>query len=98
MASYKVIPKPSVEKDLRSLPKSSLRRLIQSLELLASDPFPRQALKLEGEQLYRLPANWRLPSSLLSGQESERGNRPLCSSSSGGLSQVVKDLGSIVEN
>jgi mRNA interferase RelE/StbE len=55
MASYKVNPKPSVEKDLRSLPKSAVIRVVKSLELLAENPFPRQALKLEGgEQLYRL--------------------------------------------
>ena len=55
MTSYKVVPKPSVEKDLRSLPKPTIARVVKSLELLADDPFPRQALKLEGgEQLYRL--------------------------------------------
>ena len=55
MTSYKVIPKPSVEKDLRSLPKSAIVRVLKRLDLLAEDPFPRQALKLEGgEQLYRL--------------------------------------------
>jgi mRNA interferase RelE/StbE len=44
-----------VEKDLRSLPKSALLRVVKSLELLGENPFPRQALKLEGgEQLYRL--------------------------------------------
>jgi mRNA interferase RelE/StbE len=55
MASYKVNPKPSVEKDLRSLPKSVVIRVVKSMELLAENPFPRQALKLEGgDQLYRL--------------------------------------------
>lgn len=55
MASYKVTPKPSVEKDLRSLPKSAVARVVNSLERLAEDPFPRQALKLEGaDGLYRL--------------------------------------------
>ena len=55
MASYKVVPKPSVEKDLRSLPKSVIGRVMKSLELLAADPFPRNALKLEGgEHMYRL--------------------------------------------
>jgi len=55
MASYKVILKPSFEKDLRSIPKSVITRVINSLDLLAENPFPRQALKLEGgEQLYRL--------------------------------------------
>jgi mRNA interferase RelE/StbE len=55
MASYKVVPKSSVEKDLRSLPKSMIGRVMKSLEVLADDPFPRNALKLEGgEHLYRL--------------------------------------------
>jgi mRNA interferase RelE/StbE len=55
MVSYKVTPKPSVEKDLRSLPKSAIARVVKTLERLAEDPCPRQALKLEGgEQLYRL--------------------------------------------
>ncbi len=55
MASYKVTPKPSVEKDLRSLPKSAISRVIRALERLADDPFPRQANKLEGgKELYRL--------------------------------------------
>lgn len=57
MVSYKVSPKPSVEKDLRSLPKSALVRVLKSFELLADNPIPRQSLKLEGgEQLYRLRA------------------------------------------
>ncbi len=55
MASYKVILKPSFEKDLRSIPKSVITRVINSLDLLAENPFPRQALKLEGGgQLYRV--------------------------------------------
>ena len=55
MASFKVILKPSFEKDLRSIPKSVITRVINSLDLLAENPFPRQALKLEGGgQLYRV--------------------------------------------
>jgi mRNA interferase RelE/StbE len=55
MASYKVTPKPSVEKDLRSLSKTAIARVVKSLDRLAEEPFPRQALKLEGgEGLYRL--------------------------------------------
>jgi mRNA-degrading endonuclease RelE of RelBE toxin-antitoxin system len=46
MASYKVTPKPSVEKDLRSLPKSAIGRVVKALERLTEEPFPRQALKL----------------------------------------------------
>ena len=55
MASYKVVPKPSVEKDLRSLPKSVIVRVMNQIEGLANDPFPRQTVKLEGgEDLYRI--------------------------------------------
>ncbi len=55
MASYKVVPKPSVEKDLRSLPKSTILRVMKQIDGLANDPFPRQTAKLEGgEELYRI--------------------------------------------
>ena len=53
MASYKVVFKPSVEKDLRPLPKSVIERVFRHIELLGSNPFPRQSMKLAGaEQLY----------------------------------------------
>jgi mRNA interferase RelE/StbE len=55
MASYKIILKPSVEKDLRSLPPSVLRRVFKRIEALEDDPRPRGSLKLAGaEQLYRI--------------------------------------------
>ncbi len=55
MASYNVSFKPSVEKDLRSLPRSVVARIIEQIENLRTDPLPRQALKLSGaERLYRI--------------------------------------------
>jgi mRNA interferase RelE/StbE len=55
MASYKVILKPSVEKDLRSLPPSVLTRVFKRIEALEDDARPRGSLKLAGaEQLYRI--------------------------------------------
>jgi len=55
MASFKVVPKPSLEKDLRSLPKSIIGRVMKQIEELANDPLPRKAIKLEGgEDLYRV--------------------------------------------
>ena len=55
MASYQVVPKPSVEKDLRSLPKSTIARVLRVIEGLSHEPFPRQTAKLEGgEELYRI--------------------------------------------
>jgi mRNA interferase RelE/StbE len=55
MASYSLIVKPSVEKDLRSLPASVVRRVFGQVAALQNNPFPRGSLKLAGaEQLYRL--------------------------------------------
>lgn len=55
MASYNVIFKPSVEKDLRSLPPSVMARVFKRIGALRDNPFPRQSLRLAGaEQLYRL--------------------------------------------
>jgi mRNA interferase RelE/StbE len=55
MASFKVVPKPSLEKDLRSLPKSIIVRVMKQIEELATDPLPRKAIKLGGgEDLYRV--------------------------------------------
>jgi len=55
MASYNIVFKPSVEKDLRSLPKSVIARVLRQIEVLRKNPFPRQSVKLAGaEQLYRM--------------------------------------------
>jgi len=57
MDLYSIDFKPSVEKDLRSLSKKLLSRVIESVEMLKANPFPRQALKLSGaERLYRIRA------------------------------------------
>jgi len=55
MASYNVHFKPSVEKDLRRLPKTMMARVLQVLEGLGSDPLRERAIKLSGaERLYRI--------------------------------------------
>jgi mRNA interferase RelE/StbE len=55
MASYNVIFKPSVEKDLRSLPRPMVARVFERIEALRDDPSPRRSLKLAGaEELYRI--------------------------------------------
>ena len=55
MADYKIIFKTSVDKDLADIPKNVVVRVWQRLELLKQEPFPKQALKLEGsEGLHRL--------------------------------------------
>lgn len=55
MASYSVVLKPSVERDLRALPKQVLARVLQRMEVLKEQPLSRQSVKLEGaENLYRV--------------------------------------------
>jgi len=55
MDSYSVNFKPSVQKDLRPLPKALVARVMERIEGLKTDPFPRQAIKLSStERLYRL--------------------------------------------
>ena len=55
MASYSLSYKPSVEKDLQSVPRLLVARIIARIERLPSDPFPPQSAKLQGaERLYRL--------------------------------------------
>lgn len=55
MDSYSINFKPSVEKDLRRLPKALVARVMKRIEGLASEPFPRRAVRLSAtERLYRI--------------------------------------------
>ena len=55
MEIYSVNFKPSVEKDLRALPKSVASHVMERIERLRTHPVPRQAIKLsDAERLYRL--------------------------------------------
>jgi mRNA-degrading endonuclease RelE of RelBE toxin-antitoxin system len=55
MASYNILLKPSVERDLRSLPKAVIARAMRQIESLEDEPVPRQSVKWVGaEQLYRI--------------------------------------------
>jgi len=55
VASYNLSYRPSVEKDLQSIPRTFITRIIARIERLPSDPFPPQSIKLQGaERLYRL--------------------------------------------
>ena len=55
MASYSLSFKPSVEKDLQSIPRSIVSRILERIDRLPTDPFPTQSAKLQGaERLYRL--------------------------------------------
>ena len=55
MASYSLLFKPSVGKDLRAIPKAVTKRLWLKLEALADEPVPANSVKLgSAEALYRI--------------------------------------------
>jgi len=55
MAAYRVVVKPSVEKDLRSVPPLVAGRAIGVIAGLREEPFSRNCVKLAGtEGLYRI--------------------------------------------
>lgn len=50
MASFKVVFKSSVEKDLKRIDRSTVPRILSAVERLAIDPFPPSSKKLVGAQ------------------------------------------------
>jgi mRNA interferase RelE/StbE len=55
VALYSLSFKPSVEKDLQSIPRALVPRLLDRIDRLTVDPNPSQSTKLQGaERLYRL--------------------------------------------
>ena len=61
MDAYKINFKLSVEKDLRSIPKTELRKILERIESLAANPRPRGCEKLTGQNKYRVrQRNYRI--------------------------------------
>jgi mRNA interferase RelE/StbE len=54
MASYSLLFKRSVAKDLRSIPKKDVRRILKRIEALSEDPRPRGSEKLTDQERYRI--------------------------------------------
>ena len=54
MASYKIVVKKSVSKDLKSIPKKDVKRILEAIQTLAKNPRPPQSKKLSGQERYRL--------------------------------------------
>ena len=54
MARYEVRFRKSVGKDLDSIPKRDVQRIIAAIDALANDPRPPQSRKLSGSEKYRL--------------------------------------------
>jgi len=54
MAEYNVYFKQSVEKDLSTIPKKDLQKILHRIEALAEDPRPQGHEKLTGQERYRI--------------------------------------------
>lgn len=54
MATYELLYRPSIAKDLRGLPKADVRRILARSETLRMDPRPAGSEKLSGEEGYRI--------------------------------------------
>ena len=55
MASYSISFKSSVSKDLRSIPKAAVNRILDKIELLSEQPLPKGVSKItRAELLYRI--------------------------------------------
>lgn len=54
MAGYKIYFRESVEKDLRSIPKKDVRKILLRIQSLAVDPRPQGHEKLTGQERYRI--------------------------------------------
>ena len=54
MAAYKIFFRKSVQKDLETIPKKDLQRILKRIQDLANDPRPPGSEKLTGQEHYRL--------------------------------------------
>jgi mRNA interferase RelE/StbE len=54
MAAYNIFFKRSVEKDLKTIPKKDLNRILDRIKKLAEDPRPSCSEKLTGQERYRV--------------------------------------------
>jgi mRNA interferase RelE/StbE len=54
MASYELVFKKSVAKDLRDLPTQDVKRIMQRIRSLADDPRPAGCEKLSSLERYRI--------------------------------------------
>ena len=61
MAAYNIFFKDSVRRDLSSIPRSDLQRIIERIGGLAEDPRPPGSEKLSGQEKYRIrQGNYRI--------------------------------------
>lgn len=54
MASYELVFKKSVAKDLRDIPKKDVARILQRIDALRDDPRGEGCVKLSAQERYRV--------------------------------------------
>lgn len=54
MEKYKITFKKSVSKDLKSVPKSDVKKILIKVDSLAVNPRREGAVKLSGQEMYRI--------------------------------------------
>jgi len=54
MASYEIVLKTSVAKDLRRIPNADVRRILDRIKALAENPRPPGCVKLSAQERYRV--------------------------------------------
>jgi len=54
MASYNLVFKKSVAKDLRNIPNKDVKRILKCVELLRKNPRADGCIKLSGQERYRI--------------------------------------------
>lgn len=54
MAAYNIFFKRSVEKDIKSIPKKDLNKILDRIKKLVEDPRPSGSEKLTGQERYRV--------------------------------------------
>ncbi|PCH64836.1 MAG: type II toxin-antitoxin system mRNA interferase toxin, RelE/StbE family [Gammaproteobacteria bacterium] len=54
MEKYSLSIKKSVAKDLRSLPKKDIKRILKCIETLCDNPRADRCIKLSGQERYRV--------------------------------------------
>jgi mRNA interferase RelE/StbE len=61
MASYKIVVKKTVAKDLKNIPKKDVQRILIAIQQLADNPRPPQSKKLSGQERFRIrQGNYRI--------------------------------------
>ena len=69
MARFKLTVKKSVAKDLRSIPKKDVLRILDRMEALREEPRPEGCEKLTGQERYRVRQGvYRIVYEILNGE------------------------------